>query len=122
MASALSRHAVGCQRRSVMTASRALSFDGEAGEFLLHGVDFREICRDVMIAAALAGHQMVAAARERLRRTCAAEMNYRGQLFLLLPADFRSSPICEDRRGVSVQEHRRKLGGVARHDSRIEPT
>src|SRR5215472_18864688 len=80
----------------------ALLFGGEAQEFLFHRVNLGEICRDVMIAAALAGHQMVVAACERLRRTCAAEMNYRGQLFLLLPADFRSSPISEDRRGVSV--------------------
>jgi hypothetical protein len=37
-------------------------------------IDFREICRDVVIAAELAGQQMEAAACERLCRTSAAKM------------------------------------------------
>ena len=89
---------------------------------MLHRVDFREICGDVVIAAALAGQQMEAAPRECVRWTRAAEMNYRGQLFLPLPADFRSSPISEGRRDVAVQEYRRKLGGAARHkDGLVSP-
>src|SRR5262252_6623950 len=63
---------------------------------------------------------MEAAACERLCRTCAAEMNYRGQLLPPLPADRPGSPMPEDRRDVAVQEYRRKLGGAARHNPRIK--
>jgi hypothetical protein len=62
-----------------------LHVGGEAQELLLHRVDLGKICRDVMVAAALAGDQVEAAARERLGRTCAAEMNYRGEFLRLLP-------------------------------------
>src|SRR5215472_14241314 len=65
---------------------------------------------------------MEAAACERLCRTRAAEMNYRGQLLPPLPADFRGSPISEGRRDIAVQKHRRQLGGAARHYPRIKRT
>jgi len=106
----------------VPAITRALLFGGEAGEFLHHRVNFREICRNVVIAAALAGQQMEAAACERLCRTCAAEMNYRSQLLPPLPADRDGSPMPEDRCNVAVQEYRRKLDGAARHNPRIKRT
>ena len=47
-----------CQREAVSHPIEActLAFGGEAQEFLLHGLDLGEICRDVVIAAALAGY------------------------------------------------------------------
>ena len=72
------------------------------------------------IAAALAEQQMEAATRERLRRTCAAEMNYRGQLLLPPRANGGSSPMPEDLRDVAVQKDRSKLNGVTWHDPRTE--
>jgi hypothetical protein len=51
---------------------------------LLHRVDPSEIRRDVVIAAALPGGQMEAAAGERHGAICTAEMNDRGELLLLL--------------------------------------
>src|SRR5215471_10445112 len=65
---------------------------------------------------------MEAAACERLCGTCAAEMNYRGQLLPPLPADRHGSPMPEDHRDVAVQEYRRKLDGAARHNPRIKRT
>src|SRR5438067_1569854 len=47
-------------------------------------------------------------------------MNYRSQLLPLLTADFRLSAMTKNRCDVPVQEHRRKLCGVARHDPRME--
>ena len=66
-----------------------------------------------MITAALPGHQSEPAARECLRRTGAAQMNYRGQLLPLLTAEFRFSMMPENCGEVAVQEHRREFGGVA---------
>src|SRR5438874_4615657 len=60
------------------------------------------------------------AARECRRWTCAAEMNYCGQLLPLLTADFRLSAMAKKRCDFPVQEHRRKFRGVARHDARME--
>jgi hypothetical protein len=54
-----------------------------------HRIDLGEICRDLLIAAALKGDRMEAAARERLGRACAAKMDYRGKLPLLLCAGRR---------------------------------
>src|SRR5215472_5794350 len=113
---------LGSAARNGAAITRALLFGGEADEFSLHRVDFREICRDVVIAAALAGQQMGAAACEGLCGTCAVEMNYRGQLLPPLPADRHGSLMPEDRRDVAVQEYRRKLGGAARHNPRIKRT
>src|ERR1700680_1844199 len=94
-----------------------LHVGGEAQELLLHRVDLGEICRDVVVAAALAGDQIEAAASERLGRTGAAEMNYGGELLLLLRAGRRVWPVCENGGDVAVQKHRRELDGVARHDA-----
>src|ERR1700744_5233037 len=47
-------------------------------------------------------------------------MNYRGQFLPLLTADFRLAAMAKNRGDVPVQEHRRKLCGVARHDPRME--
>ena len=82
-------------------------------------VDLGKICHDLLIAAALTGDRTEATAREPLRRTCAAEMNYRGEL-LRLPAGRSFWPVREDCRSVAVQKHRRQLDGAARWDPRIE--
>ena len=54
-----------------------------------HRIDLGEICRDLLIAAALTGDRMEAAARERLGRACAAKMDYRRKLPLLRRAGRR---------------------------------
>jgi hypothetical protein len=86
-------------------------------ELPFHGVDLGKICCDVMIAAALSGHEAEVVAREFRRWACAAEMNDRSQLVPLLTADFCLSATAKNT--FTVQEHRRKFCGVARHDSRI---
>ena len=48
-------------------------------------------------------------------------MNYRGQLLPLLTADFYLSAMAKNGCDVSVQEHGRRLCGMARHDPRMEP-
>jgi hypothetical protein len=48
-----------------------------------------EICRDLLIAAALTGDWMEAAVGKGLGRTWTAEMDYRGKLPLLLRAGRR---------------------------------
>jgi hypothetical protein len=63
----------------------------------LHRTDLGEICHDVVIAAALAGGQMEATAREHLGRTRTAEMNYRGD-FLLCCGRSRLAVARESRR------------------------
>ena len=50
----------------------ALHLGGQTQELSFHRVDLDEVCRDVVIAAALPGYQAEAAARECHRRTCAA--------------------------------------------------
>jgi hypothetical protein len=50
----------------------ALHLGGQTQELSFHRVDLDEVCRDIVIAAALAGYQAEAAARECRRRTCAA--------------------------------------------------
>jgi len=50
----------------------ALHLGGQTQELSFHRVDLDEVCRDVVIAAALPGYQAEAAARESRRRTCAA--------------------------------------------------
>jgi hypothetical protein len=62
-------------------------------ELLPHRVDLGEICRDVVVAAALAVGQIEAVARERLGRTCAAKMNYSGELLLLQRTGRRAWPM-----------------------------
>src|ERR1700719_4366058 len=101
--------------------SPASSLGGEAQDLPRHRIDLDEICRDLLIAAALSGDRTEATAREPLRRTCAAEMNYRGELLRLLPAGRSFWPVREDCRSVAVQKHRRQLDGAARWDPRIEP-
>ena len=88
-------------------------------ELPFQGVDLGKICCDVMIAAALSGHEAEAAAREFRRWTCAAEMNDRSQPVPLLTADVCLSATAKNRCDFTVQEHRRKFCGVARHDPRI---
>ena len=89
-------------------------------EFLFHRVDFGDIGCDVVIAAALPRHQAEAAAHEYLCRTRATQVNYRGQFLPSLAADPRGSALPENCREISVQEHRGKLCGMARHDPRME--
>jgi hypothetical protein len=86
----------------------------------LHRIDLGEIGCDVVITAALPGHEAEPAARECRRWSCATQMNDRGQLLPLLTADFRLSAVAENRCDVAVQEHRSELGGVAWHDPRME--
>ena len=99
---------------------RVLPLGGQTQEFSFQSVDLGDICCDVVITAALPGRQAEAAARECRRWTCAAQMNYRSQLLPLLTADFHLSAMTKNRCDVPVQEHRRKLCGVARHDPRME--
>src|ERR1700730_14085985 len=101
--------------------SPASSLGGEAQELPRHRIDLDEICRDLLIAAALSGDRTEAPAREPLRRTCVAEMNYRGELLRLLPAGRSFWPVRADCRSVAVQKHRRQLDGAARGDPRTEP-
>jgi hypothetical protein len=68
---------------------RPLPLGFQTQELPRHSIDLGEICRDLLIAAALTGQQMEAAARERLGRACAAKMDYRGKLPLLLRAGSR---------------------------------
>src|ERR1700738_3539777 len=90
-------------------AKRPLSVGGAAQEVTLHRVDLGEVCRDVVVAAALAGRQLEAAAREGPSRTRAAEMDDGGELLLLLEARHRAGRSRENRRDVAVQEHCREL-------------
>ena len=70
---------------STSQKSRLLGFHTQ--ELPRHRIDLGEISRDLLIAAALTGDRMEAAARECLGRACAAKMDYRGKLPLLLRAD-----------------------------------
>src|SRR5260370_31339363 len=67
----------------------ALCLSAYPQELPRHPADLGEICRNLLIAAALTGDWMEAAARERLGRACAAKMDYRGKLPLLLRAGSR---------------------------------
>src|SRR5215467_12238504 len=98
----------------------ALPFSGQPKELPFHRIYLAEIRCDVVITAALPGHEAEPAARECRRWSCATQMNDRGQLLSLLTADFRLSAVAKNRCDVPVQEHRRKLGGVAWHDPRME--
>jgi hypothetical protein len=81
------RHQIRHSPRSMLyPMPRALLVVGEAQELSFHIIDMGEICRDVVVAAALAGGQIESAAHERLGQTCAAKMNYSGKLLLLLRA------------------------------------
>jgi hypothetical protein len=64
--------------------SRALPLGFYAQELPRHRIDLGEICRNLLIAAALTGDRMETASRESLGRACAAKMDYRGKLPLLL--------------------------------------
>jgi len=101
--------------------SRALPLGFYTQELPCHRVDLGEICRDLLIAAALTGDRMEAAVRERLGRACAAKMDCRGKLPLLLRAGRRLSRARENRRDFLVQKYCRKLDCTARWDPRIEP-
>jgi len=68
---------------------RPLPFGFYPQELPHHPVDLGKICRDLLIAAAVTGDWMEAAARKGLGRTWAAEMDYRGKLPLLLRAGRR---------------------------------
>jgi hypothetical protein len=68
---------------------RALPLGLYPQELPRHRVDLDEICRDLLIAATLTGDWMEAATRECLSRVCAAKMNYRGKLPLLMRAACR---------------------------------
>jgi hypothetical protein len=52
----------------------------------LHRIDLGEICRDQMIAAALAGHHLKTTEHEGCGKTCAAKMDECGEILLLLRA------------------------------------
>src|SRR5262249_16864279 len=65
--------------------------------------------------------KMEAAPRESLRLTCTAQMNYRGELLLVLWADRRVWPLRENRDHIAVQIYRRELDRAAREDAGVEP-
>jgi hypothetical protein len=83
-------------------------------ELLRHRVDLGEICRDLLIAAALTSDRMEAAARECPGRARAAKMDYRGKVPLLLRVGGRLWRARENRRDFAVQKHRRELDSAAR--------
>src|SRR5271165_4187487 len=82
--------------------SRALPAGGDAQKLARHRVDLGEICRDVVVAAALARDQMEAVARERLGQTRAAEMNYGCETMLVLRAGPHVWPVCENGGDIAV--------------------
>src|SRR5580704_7289486 len=96
--------------------SRPLPLRFYTQELPCHRVDLGEICRDLLIAAALTGDRMEAAVRERLGRACAANVDCRGKLPLLLRAGRRLSRARENRRDFLVQKYCRKLDCTARWD------
>jgi hypothetical protein len=108
------------RQRAELPGPPRLPFGGQTQEFPFHRVDFGDIGCDVVIAAALPRHQAEAAAHEYLCRTRATQVNYRGQFLPSLAADPRGSALPENCRKISVQEHRGKLCGMARHDPRME--
>src|SRR5205807_8574682 len=95
----------------------ALPLGGQTQELSFHRVDLDEVCRDVVIAAALPGYQAEAAARECRRWTCAAQLNYRSQLLPLLTADFRPSAMAKNRCDVPVNVTRARQSGLERSDN-----
>ena len=80
----------------------------------LHRIDLGEICRDEMIAAALAGHHLKTTVHESRGGTCAAEMDECGEILLLLRACrcvWRAGKNCRD---IVVEVYGRELDGMAR--------
>src|SRR6202521_4074301 len=59
---------------------------GKAQKLPLHRIDLGEICRDEVIAAALAGHHLKTTVHEGRGGPCAAEMDGCGEIPLLLRA------------------------------------
>src|SRR5262245_19579631 len=86
---------------------------GDAQELPLNRVDLGEIRRNVVIPAALAGDKMEAPARESLRLTCTAQMNYCGELLLVLWANRCVWPLRENRGHIAVQIHPCEFDGAA---------
>jgi hypothetical protein len=101
-------------------AAGGLRICGEVQELPLHRVDTGEVCRDLVITAALAGGQTKPALGKGLGRTRAAQMDYRGKLLLVLRIRLAMSPAGENRPEIAIQINRRELNGVARQHPRIE--
>jgi hypothetical protein len=99
---------------AITEKSRALPLGSNAQELPRHRMDLGEICRDLLIATALTGDRMETAARKGLGRACAAKMDYRGKLPLLLRAGRCLLRARENRRDFAVQKHGRKLDSAAR--------
>src|SRR6202790_3917522 len=92
----------------------------KAQKLPLHRIDLGEICRDEVIAAALAGHHLKTTVHEGRGGTCAAEMDECGEILLLLRAwrgVRRAGKNCRD---IVVQVHGRELDGMARERAGIE--
>src|SRR5258708_38918903 len=86
----------------------------KAQKLPLHRIDLGEICRDEMIAAALAGHHLKTTVHKGRGGTCAAEMDECGEILLLLRACRCGWRAGKNRRDIVVQVHGRELNGMAR--------
>jgi hypothetical protein len=93
---------------------------GKAQKLPLHRIDLGEICRDEVIAAALAGQHLKTTAHEGRGGTCAAEMDECGEILLLLRACRCVWRAGKNRRDMLVQVDRRELDGMARDRAGIE--
>jgi hypothetical protein len=80
---------------------------GKAQKLPIHRIDPGEICRDEMIAAALAGHHLKTTVHEGQGGTCAAEMDECGEILLLLRRCVRRAG--KNRHDIVVQLHGREL-------------
>src|SRR6266571_2774094 len=78
---------------------------GKAQKLPLHRIDLGEICRDEVIAAALAGHHLKTTVHEGQGGTCAAEMDECGEILLLLRAWRCVRRAGKNRRDIAVQVH-----------------
>src|SRR5262245_3603571 len=108
-------------RRRCEADEGALVERREAAEQPLHRVDLCQVAADVVVTALLAGSQLESPLREGVATAGAAEVNDRGQVLLLLERrHYRAMP--RHRAGdAPVEQRRRHLDGVARHDPRVEP-
>jgi hypothetical protein len=86
----------------------------KAQELSLHRIDFGDIRRDEVIAAALAGDHVKPAACVGRGRARAAEMDESGEILLLLRACGRYAGMGESCRHMAVQIHGGELDGMAR--------
>jgi hypothetical protein len=92
----------------------------KAQKLPLHHIDLGQICRDEVIAAALAGHHLKTAVHEGQGRTCPAEMDECGEILFLLRACRCVWRAGKNRRDIVVQVHGPELNGMARDRAGIE--